>query len=311
MNTPCVAVIDVGSNSIKLLVAHLVHASPKNTIHALCHHSRETRISCGISQIDHALSEETIQRAIHSIQELLNIAKDYQPKRIRIVATSAVRDAINQALFANTLYTLTGHKLEILSGQDEALSIARGIQYDPDLESINDFCLFDLGGGSTEFIRCDNKRISQAISLPLGAVRVMEQCVPHPDHPMTPAIADCIQEHVRTLIHTSGFSFLPKGRCLIGTGGAITVTRMLLQHTKNGTVFPLTQEAIEELFAKIAKMPIEERLKIRSIPHKRADIFPTALAIILTIMRLSGTHTLYHSYYSLRFGIASEILENL
>ena len=309
MTRPCVAVIDVGSNSIKLLVASLKPNEEKNIIEPLCHHSRETRISAGISHAGHYLSEDITTLAANSIQELCMIAQSYNPEQIRIVATSAVRDAANRAMFAQAIAERTGIDLEIFSGHDEALSVAEGIQYDPQMQNYDDFFLFDLGGGSTELIRYENKQISQAVSLQLGAVRVMEHCVPNPAEPMTSAIANAIQKHVQAVAKESGFCFEPKGRILIGTGGAITVARALLQRMHHRAFFPIPQDIIETLFARVAKISLQERITSLHIPAKRADIFPTALATILTVMRLAGTHNLYHSYYGLRFGVAAKMLE--
>lgn len=309
-----VAVIDVGSNSIKLLVA--MRGEEDRPVHVLCHQSEETRISAGISQKPLILDSGLMDAGILSVEKLLTIAKQYEPVGVQIVATSAVREADNKDEFCQKIQDAFGYPLHVLSGDEEAQSIALGIATDPALKHFDNYCLFDLGGGSLELIRYEGSKLSQAISVPLGAVRLTERFFPKSGEAMTGKIADEISYHVRQVITKSGFHFPQEGKwILIGTGGAVTVTRAMLGFINhkllNLTPSRCSQRVLEKLFAKVATKPLSKRLNIKGLPPKRADIYPAALAAILTIMRMTHKTVLYHSYHNLRFGLAYKMLSEL
>jgi exopolyphosphatase/guanosine-5'-triphosphate,3'-diphosphate pyrophosphatase len=151
MPAPVLAVIDIGSNSIKLLVA-TPGPNVGLELRVLFQKTLETRISGGLGNDKSKLSESGIAAGVGAIKQLLDLAQPFAPTIYRIVATSAVRDAQNCADFAARVQTVTSTPIEILSGEDEALLIARGIQTDSALKGVKEFCIADLGGGSLECI---------------------------------------------------------------------------------------------------------------------------------------------------------------
>ncbi len=310
MKEPTVAVIDLGSNSIKLLVAK---ADPYSKIKPLLYKSEDTRIAQGTGQL--ALTDEAIAAAAQSVHKLYQAALDgYQPSRVEIVGTSAVREANNNHLLSEKIYALTGLSLRVLSGEEEALAIAQGVQLDPQLQDLSAFNLFDLGGGSLELIHFEAGRVEQALSLPLGAVRLTEDLVSYASEALSSQEADAIADRVKNSIKNSGFKYFreeffknQRPLPLIGTGGAMTILKNLFD---NNTPF-IKKNALYDLFIKVARADLQGRIQIHKIPAKRADIFPTALAIILTLLQMSEQDSIRHSYYSLRFGLAYELLKAL
>lgn len=315
MNTyyPNVAVIDVGSNSIKLLVATLDAQQKIKVVH---HKSEEIRLLMGNK--DNTLATKAMNEGLDAIVHLLNIAHTFNPKKILIAATSAVREAKNKAVFQEMLSTHTGHTLHILSGSEEALCIANGVIQDPQLQNLKNFCVLDLGGGSLELIHYQDKKIVQASSFPLGCVRLMELFVKEPQLPLQGEIADQIDTYVIQTLLNSNFELVsnPKlfqsasneGFDLIGLGGVFTIARSMLSGEKNNIHY-FNIKNIEQLFIKTATQNLEKRLKIKGLPHSRADLIPTALAITLSLLRLFNKEKLYYSYYNLRFGLAYHLLE--
>src|SRR5690625_6154359 len=112
-----VAVIDIGSNTIKLLVAQL---SPENRIEVLLRESSETRLGKGLNAKEPRFDSEMIERAEKAVCELLNKAEKLSPAATRIVATSAVRDAVNRDEFTSALRKQTGIEPDVLTGEQEA-----------------------------------------------------------------------------------------------------------------------------------------------------------------------------------------------
>ena len=133
---PSVAVIDIGSNSIKLLVAT---SDAGGGLTTLASRALDVRISAGLGQTNPRLNEDSMLRALAAIQTLLADAAPFKPARTVLVATSAVRDAQNGPDFRERVRAATGQSIRILSGDEEAASIGRGLTCDPALSQLRDF----------------------------------------------------------------------------------------------------------------------------------------------------------------------------
>lgn len=308
--TETVAVIDVGSNSIKLLVAK--SGNTAGSVETIFAETIETRISAGISQALPSLSESAMAAGSETITELVRLAQGYQPKVIRIVATSAVRDATNAIQFIELVNEATGLKIETLSGTEEATYIGKGLGCDPQIAGVNRFIQMDIGGGSLELIRFDHGRIEQALSLQLGAVRLTEQFIDDRDAALSTEAEALIASHVSARLKDSGFSFEPDTAPLIVTGGAFTVTRAVLAAQNDQTIEErspvLHKKEITQLKARLMALPLHERMAIPHLPATRADIIPSALITIDTVLDTAKRDQVTHSFYNLRYGIAAELL---
>lgn len=310
---PQIAVIDVGSNSIKLLIA-TVGTSP-GRIETIFAETLETRISDGISRALPSLSRAAMAAGLQSIEELFRLAQGYRPCEIHIVATSAVRDALNGLEFRDAVEAATGIHMRILSGPEEARSIGHGLACDPNIKESDPFLQMDLGGGSLEFIRFELGQLTAATSLQLGAVRLSERFIADRNAPIPASTERLIQDHVATCIAEKGLARLQQSGPLIATGGAFTVTRAILA-ARAGTTLDtfspqLSLEQIAQLKSELMALPLHERMATPHLPAARADIFPTALITIEQVMHLSGHTELTHSLYNLRYGIAAERLRSL
>ena len=306
-----VAVIDVGSNSIKLLVAR-AGAKP-NSLETLCSESMETRISGGISSKLPSLNEDAIAAGTATIAKLQNMAQNYQPDHTVIVATSAVRDAINSDDFVQNVAEATGLQIRALSGAEEANYIGQGISCDPAIGGMTSFIQTDIGGGSLELIRFEAGQIQQAISLQLGAVRLTERFIEDADAPLTLKIEASIRRYVTEQLMSSDFDFSPAELPLIGTGGAYTVSRAMLYVETDSDIERssphLERSTLSQLKNKLASLPLQERLSIPHLPTARADIMPTALITIDALLEVANRSSLTHSFYNLRYGVAANLLK--
>lgn len=306
-----VAVIDIGSNSIKLLVAA---PGPGGRPVAVAMRTLDARISAGISQAKPRLGREGMERGLAAVKELLHDVAASAPKRIVIVATSAVRDAENGIEFQERIRTATGHRVRILSGQEEAAYIGRGLACDPTLSAIRDFYLFDLGGGSLECLVFRSRRAVQEVSLPLGCVRLTEKFVGDPTAPIRGTAAAAIDRHVGETFGPSGFSFtLGASATAVGTGGTLTNVRAVIGAEK-GVALEKTDSLVPvkeliRLFAKLGGLPLAERRQVPGLPPARADVFPAALATLISVAHLGRFDAYRHSFYNLRWGVAAEALQ--
>ena len=308
--SPVIAVIEVGSNTIKLLVA-----GPGPNIQTLYWAALETRISRGIGETEPRLSEAGIEAAMESIDELLCRARSYTPVKTMVTATSAVRDAVNGDDFMARVSDRTGLPVRLLSGEEEARYTGMGVALDPSLHGRQSFYLIDLGGGSLELLDYADGLASQEISLPLGAVRLMEKFVRDVDAPLNDEAIEDIGGTVKTAVLDTGFEFADRAYPLIVTGGTMTYARILLDdqiwETPAETSSNISVAALRDLFLETAQMTLERRCRIPLLPKQRADIFPTGLLVLLTVAELAGWDSLTHSFYNLRYGLAGELLAEL
>lgn len=311
--TSTVAVIDIGSNSIKSLVAKRVGAEGVAQVAA---ETIEARISAGISQTEPQLSKPGMARGIEAIQTLLAGVAPHRPAQITLVATSAVRDARNGADFRAQVRAATGHEVRILTGDEEASFIGRGLAADPALGGLRDFYVFDLGGGSLECLSFRDRRIEQATSLQLGCVRLAEKFVADPSQPFPAVARRAIDAHVRDAFAQAAFTFsLPDSATTVGTGGTLYTMRKILAAQAGRDVEEMAPEVtiaqVKELLELLAPLSLSERRQIPGLPGGRADVFPTALATLLSLAEIGGLKTFRNSAYNLRFGIAAEALEHV
>jgi len=305
-----VAVIDVGSNTIKLLVAK---RAVGGGLLRLTMRTVEARIGTGISHDGPVLSAAGMERGLDAILSLLADAHRFRCERILLVATSAVRDARNGPEFAARVLAATGQPLRILTGGEEASAIGHGLTCDPFLRDQRDFQVFDLGGGSLECLTFRNRQVEQATSLPLGCVRLMEKFVGDPALPFSTVAAHRVAAHTREVFAQAGFGFpLPAGTPAVGTGGSVTTVRAV-RAAREGRSFEATSSVVttvelRELLARLGPLPLNERQAIPGLPPGRADVFPTALATLLAVAELGGISEFRNSTYTLRHGLADEAL---
>ncbi len=312
MSAPVAAVIDIGSNSIKILVATRREGG---RIEALKAHTIDARISAGISQAVPLLSEEGMARGLSAIQDLLSLASPFAPTTTILVATSAVRDAANGPEFRQRVLDATGHTIRILTGDEEADLIGRGLTCDPALTHLQNFYVFDLGGGSLECLAFRDRRIEQEMSLKLGCVRLTEKFINDPAAPLQPDACTALALHVRDTIKSAGFRFnLPAGAEAVFTGGTMTGVRLIkaaLHGAKlEDTPATVSVATLHDLLDEIGSLTLEARKQIPGMPAARADVFPAALVTVVTLAEFGLFDRFHHSLYNLRWGLAAVSLES-
>jgi exopolyphosphatase/guanosine-5'-triphosphate,3'-diphosphate pyrophosphatase len=306
-----VAVIDIGSNSIKVLVATRDAAGG---VQALMSRTIDARISAGISQAAPRLGEDGMTRGLAAIVQLLADTTRFAPVRIALVATSAVRDAANGSDFRARVLAATGHEIRVLSGDEEANLIGRGLTRDPALADLRDFYVFDLGGGSLECLLFRDRQIKQAASLQLGCVRLTERFIKDVTAPLVVTETTALALHVRDELRRSGFRFPVTAPAAVFTGGSMTTIRVLkgALHGKSLEETPaiIGIDTLTHLLDELAPLTLEQRKAVPGMPAARADVLPAALVTMLTVADYAHVDRFHHSLYNLRYGLAAEVLQN-
>lgn len=306
-----VAVIDVGSNSIKCLVAR---RNPGGGLSAIYQNTLAVRIASGISAEKPILSHLALDAGSEAVGQLLNECERKAPlAETIIVATSAVRDAANGRDFARLVYERTGMNVQVLSGAEEARLIGRGIVEDPALQGLDSsFCVADIGGGSLELVQVVDGEIGLSTSLQLGAVRLTERFIRDPKAPIHPDDRAELERYVGEALQASAF---PLGSPLVGTGGTITVWRSMLAQSRGVTVQEIAPELprndLQDWLRKFEEFTWEQRQAIPGLPTQRADVVPAGFSIVEAVLASADADEIHHSRFNLRYGVAAEALERL
>lgn len=304
------AVIDVGTNSVKLLVADVA----AHSLAPVFEESEQTRLGKGFYET-HRLRPDAIADTASVVAQFAGIARVKNAASLRVIATSAARDAVNKEELIQAIKRASGLDVEIISGQQEADWVYQGVRSDPALVGQR-LMILDVGGGSAEFIIGENEHPQFAQSFPLGSVRLLELL--HPSDPPTAAEL----ERCRNYLHTFFADYIRpalepvlangrEGTRLIGTGGAATILARMeyaldkySRHEIEGA--RLTLESVQRWMQTLWTMPLRERKHITGLPKKRADVILTGMAIYEAVFKEFGFHELHASTRGLRFAAAMQ-----
>jgi len=292
------AVIDIGTNSVKLLVAAL----DGERMRVLADELRITRLGEDLRATG-ALSVAAMRRTVDAVAELLRLARESGAAEVAIVGTMGLRIATNAGEFTGMLRKATGHTVQVLSGQEEArLSYIGATQT---LACAGQRLLvFDTGGGSTEFTAGDTGNISYSLSLPLGAAFFTEMFL-HRDPPAPEEL-----ENLNTHLSRELKLHLPADAAdrLVGVGGTVTsIAAMLLNLTPydggrvHGMELSLTE--VERQLERLAALTLRQRREITGLNPGWAPVIVAGVAVVAAVLRRTGDSCLTVSDHGLRHGV--------
>ena len=302
------AVFDLGSNSIKFIVAE----TRAGRTHVLRELSIGTRLAEHL--IDTCeLRPEAMARTLDALRLLRAEAAELGAEHFRAVATSAVRDSRNRREFLRAAREVLGFPVRLLSGGEEAETIFHGVNADPHWRG-KDLFILDIGGGSAEWVQGDRNRMGRRISLPLGAVRLRERFL-H-SHPVAIDTAALLVETVRGQISHPLAQYALGARRLVGTGGTITCLAAI--HKGIAAFDPrridhlsLTIEQIRALMQRFTGRTLAQLRAIPGLPPKRADLIIPGTAVVLATMELLGAKRIGVSVRGLRYGVLTAAIQEI
>jgi exopolyphosphatase/guanosine-5'-triphosphate,3'-diphosphate pyrophosphatase len=322
---PTFAAIDIGSNSCRLKIAR-VQAHRLKTV---AEDREVTRL--GGSVFDAGLiSPEAMAATLRALKRFQRLVQAHGVDRIRVVATSAMRDARNADAFQAWVKAETGWNMEIISGLEEGRLIHLGVT-GSEPGAGGRVLLLDLGGGSCELTLSEHKRIKETVSLPLGAVRLTEQFLATDPPPaegltrMSRLIARELRRAHRKLqpgraplvIATSGTAAALSEACLNnaknGKGGgkkaAKTSSSRDRDHRRSAILAGMVPaRAVRKLAGKLAKMPLPDREAVPGIGPRRAEIIVAGALVYAEIFETFGLPGFRYSPLGLRDGILAQLL---
>jgi exopolyphosphatase/guanosine-5'-triphosphate,3'-diphosphate pyrophosphatase len=297
-----VAVIDMGSNSFRLVVIEYVPGLSFKEIDEV----RETvRLSEGMAEVP-VLRSSAIERGVRAAHIYASFCRASGIDEIVCVGTSAIRDAENRQSFLRRVQDETGLSVRVLSGEEEAsyayLAAVNSIAFE------NGYVL-NLGGGSLEIVRVEQRRLVEATSLPLGAVRVSEGFLAG-DPPSAKQIGR-LTEHVQEQLKSIPWFRPEPGMQIIGQGGTLRLIARLAQKRVNYPLdilhgFELGEAQIESVRRELSKLSISARAKLPGMKPDRADISLGGLVVVHEALHIAGAESMTICSQGLREGLFYE-----
>lgn len=301
------AVIDIGTNSVKLLVADVAG----HEVRPVLEDSRQTRLGQGFYDT-HQLKPAAIGLTADAVSKFADTARGLNAQSVRVIATSAARDAQNPRDLTCAVEQASGLPVRIISGEQEADWAFQGVTSDPDLAR-RPLLLLDVGGGSTEFILGHGERKDFCHSFPLGSVRLLEK-FPVGDPPTTVELAayrmwlkQFLQTEVRPRLAVELYYEAKFDRIqFVGTGGSATIlarvnARLVDFDRDRIEAGRLSQAQLSAHVEKLWSLPLAERKQIVGLPSKRADVILAGAVIYEAVMAEFGFAELRVSTRGLRF----------
>jgi len=307
------AAIDIGSNTIRLLIGEVRN----NRVKDVSYERKITRLAEGINQ-SRMLKGKNIEASIEVLKDFSSIIQRQGVKTVSAVATSALREAYNADIFIKKVLAVTGISIEVISGEKEAELILKGILSSfPDSSPITDrsLLIFDIGGGSTEWILCRGKHAIDMGSIPIGVVKLHENFI------KSDPVSDPDLSELKREIHLS-LEILKKrirgnidrGTCFMGTAGTFTTLASIdlkldTYSREKVHLHKIPLRRLYDMSRRLLALPLTERENVRGLEPGRADLIIPGIQFTINIMESFKFDKLIVSDYGLLEGILLETIE--
>ena len=303
----CLASIDIGTNTVRLLI---LETKPDGSLREVGQVRAITRLGKGMDT-EKKLLDDRMDETISVLAKFRDECRKFEPLTIRAVATSAVREASNQKDFISRAKKEAGLEIEVISWEKEAGWMIKGVLWKlPNIKK--DILVFDIGGGSAEFILARDRKTISSVGTQLGTVRLTEKFISH--HPIGVNEYKALETHFRRelkVVKEKLSDFPPEG--LVGTAGTVTTLAAI-----DGGVYPydpeqihgrsLTFKRVEELLEDLKNKSLAERSAMRAIEKGREDLIIAGGALVLETMRVFECNLLTVSEHGLREGLVLDTL---
>lgn len=299
-----VAVIDIGSNSGRV-VAYAADGAGRLRILA------STRAALRlVNDVDesHALGHGALDRALDALQDFRAVALGAGARRIRAVATAAMRDADNGPALIARIRRELRIEVEIIDGDEEAkygfLGALRGLPVEGGL-------LFDLGGGSLQVSQFRGRRLLRTWSLPLGALRLSHHFLKS-DPPRASQVRH-LADHVRATLEDAGIPTLRRGQTLVGTGGTVRNLAKIDSRSRSYPIarvhgYTLGRGRVKDIAASLAERRLEKREEVAGLSDERGDSIVGGSVAVSILTEVVGAPAILVAGQGVREGIAYSLL---
>jgi len=302
--TQLLASIDLGSHTARLLIARRSKSSP-GEVTPLLRRRAYIRLAADSEPGDEReIGPDATARALDIMRDFADLIDDFNVRRVHAVATGIIRDAINRDRFLAHIYEQTGIRIDLISGEREALLSGKGA-----LAALNisgSYLVFDLGGGTMEFLFGVGGE-PKAASIPLGAAVLTKKFI-RSDPPMETEL-DFISREIDRRLDSAPVD--PAGvPVVIGTGGTVTTLAAMLYGILYDDITPekvnglsLTLPQLEACLEQMKTLNIAQKVERFGLDGARADVIVAGSLVIMGIMRFLGVFDLLVSMSDLLEGL--------
>jgi len=300
-----VAVIDCGTNSIRLLIAEISGSNFKEVIRTM----EIVRLGQGVDE-NKAFHPDAINRTLSAVKSFKEIINKNKVDKIRFCATSATRDAMNRNLFIDGVRDILNVQVEVIPGEEEAALSFTGATYQLDQGS-GPFLVVDIGGGSTEFVYGDKKVIS-AKSVNIGCVRMSERHLTN-QPPTMDQITSAIVDIDIAITQASVSVPINSAKSLIAVAGtATTVAAAALDLSKYDRGLIHLSKISADKVHKVAQMfQSMNKSEISALPYMhegRVDVITSGSLVLSRVMAATGAAEFVASESDILDGMAFSLI---
>ena len=300
-----VAVIDCGTNSIRLLIAETSGSTIKELIRTM----EIVRLGQGVDE-NKAFHPDAINRTLLAVKSFKEIIDKNKVDKIRFCATSATRDAMNRNLFIDGVRDILNVQVEVIPGEEEAALSFTGATYQLD-QGTGPFLVVDIGGGSTEFVYGDKKVIS-ATSVNIGCVRMSERHLTN-QPPTMDQIASAIVDIDIAITQAAVSVPINSAKSLIAVAGtATTVAAAALDLSKYDRDLIHLSKISADKVHKVAQMfQSMSKSEISALPYMhegRVDVITAGSLVLSRVMAATGAAEFVASESDILDGMAFSLI---
>lgn len=294
-----IAIIDLGTNTFKLLII--------DESEAVVYKSKLT-VKLGEDGLnDNIIAPDAYKRGINALVKHKKIITEHQCEKIFTFATSGLRSTNNGGQFIEEVRTKIGIDIKIIDGDQEAVYIYHGVK--KALPISENSCIMDIGGGSTEFIICNEDKILWKKSYKLGVSRLFEKF--KPKDPLTEEEINKIESYLKLEL-TELFNQLKLNNvtALIGSSGSFKLFAKIIGIGNNSDNYyaEISREKIDELHTKLISKTVFQRLLMEGMDSMRAEMTPMASVMVNFILNTHHFSKISVSKYSLKEGVISDVI---
>jgi exopolyphosphatase/guanosine-5'-triphosphate,3'-diphosphate pyrophosphatase len=299
-----VAVVDIGSNSTRLLIADVNEGRVTDELER---RSTVTRLGAGVDS-DGRLSDEAMKRVYDTLDDYKAQMDSHQCEHGVAVLTSAVRDSANGEEFADTVRTRYGLEPHVLSGDEEAQMTFRGATSEREADDREPTLVFDIGGGSTEIVIGTGTEVDFHVSTQAGVVRQTERHL-H-DDPPTQDQQDELSDEVRAIIEeavpTQRRQRVSHGIAVAGTATSLGAIAQDLEPYDPERVhgYMLDADECDRILTRLAALPLQQRRRVAGLHPDRAPTIIAGVLIFREVLRMFGLEQVEISEHDILRGAA-------
>jgi exopolyphosphatase/guanosine-5'-triphosphate,3'-diphosphate pyrophosphatase len=299
-----IGVIDVGSNSVRMVITEIYTDGSFSVLEDL-----KESVRLAADMVDgNKLNEERITKAIHTLKTFKTFCDSVHVNEIFAIATEAVRKAENKNEFILKVKETTNIDIRVLTGDEEAYYDYFGIV---NSMSINNSLIMDIGGSSTELVWIQNNELINSISLPIGAVNLTQRF--KLEDIISPINEDSLKEYLMTTFKNIPWLFDTNFNAIIGIGGTARNIGKIDRKNKRYALdihhnYETNVQDVHSIYNSLKSKNLNQRKKIAGLSKDRADLIVGPACAVTTLMNMLKVEKFVVSGKGLREGIVYEYI---